>query len=55
MLKDIAIGLCVALAMLAFAVLILWLLISSSETNRRDCESAALRNGAHATCVVVVR
>ncbi|GAA1420858.1 hypothetical protein GCM10009601_20100 [Streptomyces thermospinosisporus] len=53
--KDIAVGVAVALVVLVTFWAVLWMLGRSSETNERQCRSEAEKHGDRATCVVVTR
>ncbi|WP_234393177.1 hypothetical protein [Streptomyces pactum] len=53
--KDVMIGILVALAMLAIFIAVFWTMAASSEADRDDCQSEADKYGNRATCIVVVR
>ncbi|WP_164715894.1 hypothetical protein [Streptomyces sp. WAC 06738] len=52
--KDILIGIVIGLIFLVVGGAVFWLLASSSEENREECEQQAERSNGRVTCIVTV-
>lgn len=52
--KDILIGIVIGLIFLLVGGAVFWLLASSSEKNREECEQQAERSNGRVTCIVTV-
>ncbi len=52
--KDILIGIVIGLIFLLVGGAVFWLLASSSEANREQCEEQAERSNGRVTCIVTV-
>ena len=52
--KDILIGIVIGLVFLLVGGAVFWLLASSSEADREECEEQAERSHGRVTCIVTV-